>query len=917
MTTSTNTEELRNLPKHYAPAEVEARWYSAWEEAGCFESAPDAEKRPYTIMIPPPNVTGILHMGHALNNTLQDILIRAARMRGRETLWMPGTDHAGIATQSVVERSLHAEGMHRDDLGREAFIERVWQWRETYGGRIIEQLKKLGCSCDWSRTRFTMDEGLSRAVREVFVRLYKEGLIYRGRRLINWSVGSQTALADDEVEHKEVKGHLWHIRYPLKGKPSHLVVATTRPETMLGDTAVAVHPDDERYKSLIGETVVLPVLKREIPVIADEFVDPAFGTGVVKVTPAHDPNDYECGLRHNLPQVIVIGPDGKMTEEAGKYQGLDRFRCREKLVEELKEKKLLEKEEEHVHQVGHCYRTGTVIEPYLSEQWFVRMRPLAEPAIEANRSGRVRFHPQRWERVYLQWLENVRDWCISRQIWWGHRIPVWTCEKCGETIVEMEDPAACPSCASEELTQDPDVLDTWFSSALWPFSTLGWPEETPDLHYYYPTNVLVTARDIIYFWVARMVMMGLRFREEVPFRDVYITSTILDEHGARMSKSAGNGIDPVVMIEGGRQTRFGKEFEYEGYGADALRYTLCALTTEGQDIRLSPTRFEMGRNFINKIWNASRFVLMNLGDLDLGTGAVGEEDLRFEDRWILSRLASVTREVTEALDNYKYSEMATALYDFTWRDYCDWYLEMVKERLREGGEGARTAGRVLAWVLDRILRLFHPVAPFFTEEVWHHLAAFAPARGLGADPAVAPEFLVRADWPEVEEDRRDETIEQEMLRVQEVVRAIRNVRAKFNIPPRTTLAAHIRVDEAGNGSVLTAQADLIRSQASVGDLSVGREVEKPPQSAAEVLEGAQLFVPLSGFMDVELEAKRIAKDLGKKEKALTALNAKLHNQEFLKKAPADVVEREKERKETLTRQIRELQALAASLDEKA
>ncbi len=917
-----NQDERKQLvdqiPKHYVASEVEEKWYSAWEHAGAFHSEPAEKRKPYTIVIPPPNVTGILHMGHALNNTLQDILIRAARMRGYETLWMPGTDHAGIATQNVVERALQQESRHREDLGREKFVERVWQWKAEYGSTIIQQLKKLGSSCDWERERFTMDEGLSRAVREVFVRLYHDGLIYRGRRLINWCVRCHTALADDEIEHEDTGGHLWHIKYPVKGKRRNLVVATTRPETMLGDTGVAVHPEDERYKSLIGSTIILPIMEREIPIVADEFVDPKFGTGVVKVTPAHDPNDYECGLRHELEQITVIGEDGKMTAEAGKYAGLDRFRCRERLVEELEELKLLERIDDHTHSVGHCYRCHSVIEPYLSEQWFVRMKPLAEKAIEATRAGEVRFHPARWERVYLSWLENVRDWCISRQIWWGHRIPVWYHKETGEIIVPRpgeDDPDRSGAYKPEEIERDPDVLDTWFSSALWPFSTMGWPEQTRELAYYYPTDTLVTDRGIIYFWVARMVMMGLQFMGKVPFSHVYIHGTILDEHGAKMSKSKGNGIDPLVMIQGGSQERFGKTFEYEGYGADAIRYTLCALTTEGQDIRLSPTRFEMGRNFINKVWNVSRFVLMNLAQIQDTGASLSMDDLHFEDRWILSRLACVSMEASEAIDNFKYSDYARAIYDFTWRDYCDWYVEMVKGRIRAGGNDAITAGRVLAWVLDQILRLLHPITPFFSEEVWSQLGKLAPRRGLTPEPEPASAFLMLADWPQPAEEMRVQEIEATMNRIQDVVRAIRNIRAKFNLPPKNRVDVTICVSSAEYASQLSGRLDLVRSQAMADRIEVGTDLAKPPQAAAEILQGAQVYVPLSGLMDVEKEKKRVHKDLAKKEKALSSLNLKLQNQQFLDKAPGEIIEREEKRKEELSRQIHELQELARSLDE--
>ncbi len=902
------------MPKHYNAADVEDKWYDAWEQAGCFEAVVDKKKQPYTVVIPPPNVTGILHMGHALNNTLQDILVRTERMRGKNALWQPGTDHAGIATQNVVERELKKDGLHRDDLGREKFIKKVWEWKEQYGSTIIHQLKKLGSSCDWQRERFTMDEGLSRAVRSVFVRLYEQGLLYRGRKLINWCPKDHTALADDEVEHEDKEGKLWHIRYAVKDSPRHIIVATTRPETMLGDTAVAVHPDDERYKELVGQKLILPIVEREIPVIADDFVDPKFGTGCVKVTPAHDPNDYECGLRNNLEQIIVIGEDGRMTEAAGKYQGLDRFRCREKLVEELEQKKCIEKIDEHMHAVGHCYRCNTVIEPYLSEQWFVSMKPLAEKAIEASKNGEVKFHPARWERVYLSWLENVRDWCISRQIWWGHRMPVWYCQDCDEVIVSEIDPTECPKCNSANLRQESDVLDTWFSSALWPFSTLGWPDNTEDLSYFYPTSTLVTDRGIIYFWVARMVMMGLQFMGRVPFKNVYIHGTILDEFGAKMSKSKGNGIDPLVMIKGGSQQRFGKEHTFEGYGADAIRYTLAALTTEGQDIKLSPTRFDMGRNFINKVWNASRFVMMNLAELELDNSEVRESELAFEDRWIISRLNEVIKDMTEAFDSFRYSDLAKAIYDFTWRDYCDWYVEMVKQRMRDGGRSAQVAGRVLATVLDNILRLLHPIAPFFTEEVWTALNGICPSRGLGADEPQAGKFLMIEKWPEVVETARDEALEKSMESVQDIVRAIRNIRAKFNIPPKDGIKAVLSGASEDFVETVSGCVELIKSQAGADEVELGVGLEKPDVSAAEILNGGQVFVSLEGFMDVELEKRRVAKELEVKEKSLAALNGKLRNEGFLAKAPEDVVAREKERKVELTRQIKELMDLAASLE---
>ncbi len=902
------------LPKHYVPSEVEPRRLEEWLSSGAFHSVPDNAKQPYTIVIPPPNVTGILHMGHALNNTLQDILVRQARMKGQEALWMPGTDHAGIATQNVVERSLQDEGLHRDSIGREKFIERVWDWREKYGSTIVTQLKRLGCSCDWERERFTMDEGLSRAVREVFVRLYNDGLIYRGRRLINWCVRCHTALADDEIEHEDKDGKLWYVRYPLKGRRNHLIVATTRPETMLGDTAVAVHPDDARYKDLVGMKVILPIMNREIPIIADAMVDPAFGTGVVKITPAHDPNDFEAGLRHDLEQITVIGTDGKMTQEAGKFAGLDRFRAREKVVEELEETGALERVEEHRHAVGQCYRCDSVVEPYLSEQWFVRMRPLADKAIQATKDGKVKFVPPRWERVYLSWLENVRDWCISRQIWWGHRIPVWYCDDCHEMTVAIKDPEKCSKCDSPNIRQDPDVLDTWFSSALWPFSTLGWPEQTPELAYYYPTSVLVTARDIIYFWVARMVMMGLQFMKDVPFRQVYINGTILDENGARMSKSRENGIDPLVMIQGGKQKRFGKEFTYEGYGADAVRYTLCTLTTDGQDIKLAPTRFEMGRNFINKMWNASRFVLIRLADVPTDCEAVDPAKLSMADKWILSRLSVVIEEASKQLESYRFHEYAKTLYEFAWGDFCDWYVELVKPALNKGGEDAATTGRVLSWVLDNILRLMHPVAPFFTEEVWRLVSEVVPERGLGMPEKAAP-MLVRAPWPDLQAAMawRSPEVERDMARAMDAIRAVRNIRAKFNLPPKAPLPVSVSAADDEYAASLEPLRDMITAQAGLESLDIGVNLPKPHQAASEVLPGAQVYIPLASLMNVEVERKRIEKDLEKKSQVLDNLNLKLHNYEFLDKAPPEVVEREKARRDELTRQIKELTELRDSL----
>jgi valyl-tRNA synthetase len=653
-------------------------------------------------------------MGHALNNTLQDVIIRFRRMQGMNALWVPGTDHAGIATQNVVEREIAKEGLTRDQLGREKFLERVWKWKEQNGNRIINQLRRLGSSCDWTRTRFTMDEGLSRAVRQAFVTLFNNGLIYRGHRLIHWCPRCRTALADDEVENRDAQGSLWYLLYPVKGRRDrHVAVATTRPETMLGDTAVAVNSGDDRYADLVGQTLVLPLMEREIPVIADDAVDPRFGTGAVKVTPAHDFADFEIAGRHDLEVISIMGPDASMNENAGAFSGLDRFAARDKVVEALESRDLLQKTEPYAATLPHCYRCSTVVEPRLSDQWFVRMKELAAPAIDVAGRGKLRFHPARWKREYLRWLENVRDWCISRQIWWGHRIPVWTCRDCEKVIAAIEEPKTCPQCQSSDLEQDPDVLDTWFSSALWPFSTLGWPDDTPDLEYYYPTSTLITDRGILYFWVARMVMMGLRLMRNVPFTDVYVHGTILDEQGRKMSKSLGNGIDPIEMID--------------QYGTDAVRASLVLLSTEGQDLKLSPTKFEMGRNFVNKVWNAARFAVTRIAE-GPPVAAPSGEALGFADRWILSRLQRAVREATDAFDGFRYHEAVTTIYRFVWNEYCDWYVELTKFSLREGGTGAQAARAVLAHVLDRSLRLLHPICPFITEELWTRLSEAAPFR---------------------------------------------------------------------------------------------------------------------------------------------------------------------------------------------
>jgi len=889
------SEKSPPLSTRYDPTPVERKWYAAWEAQKNFHAGPENDGAPYCIVIPPPNVTGALHMGHALNNTLQDILVRWRRMLGRNTLWMPGTDHAGIATQNVVEKVLAGENLRREDLGRDRFLERVWQWKEEYGSRILEQLKRVGCSCDWERLRFTMDEGLSRAVREAFVTLHERGLIYRGKYLINWCPRCRTALSDDEVDHEEHAGSLWFIQYPFKDEPRlHLTVATTRPETMLGDTAVAVNPSDERFRDLIGQTLVLPVVEREIPIIADDFVDPEFGTGAVKVTPAHDPNDFEMGRRHGLDQVNVMNEDGTMNENSGDYDGMDRYECREALLEELRQKMLLEATEPHTHSVGHCYRCHCVIEPYLSDQWFVKMRPLADPALRASAAGTVKFHPQRWQRVYETWLENVRDWCISRQIWWGHRIPAWHCDDCGAVTVARSDPDKCSRCGSEKIRQDEDVLDTWFSSALWPFSTLGWPDETPMLRTYYPTSVLITDRGIIYFWVARMVMMGLQMRGEVPFGDVYIHGTILDEAGRKMSKSLGNGIDPIEIID--------------RYGADAMRFSLVMLTVEGQDVKLSVDRFEMGRNFANKVWNAARFALMNLA-----SGKGGDGDLAIEDRWILSRLEATRETVTNALERFHFNEAIRALYEFTWREFCDWYLEIIKQRLADGSAGP--VRRVLAHVMDSILRMLHPFMPFVTEEIWQHLRARVAEGDLDWAGVTFSEALICAHWPKAEKERRDAGAEETLGRLQDIIRGVRNIRSKLNVPERKPLPVVISVPDEASGEILRRHERILRDFGYIESAEIGVALEKPKQSATDVIGPIQVFVPLAGVLDIDAEKTRLLKRIDAQETRLNGLLKKLATENFLQRAPKNVVESERARRTEIEDQIDKLRKSLAELED--
>ena len=857
------------LPKGYEPQEVENKWYRIWEEGGHFHADEHSPKPHYSIVIPPPNVTGVLHMGHALNNTLQDVLARWKRMTGHEVLWMPGTDHAGIATQNVVEKQLAAEGSDRHELGREQFIGRVWQWRRESGGQIINQLKRLGASCDWQRERFTMDEGLSKAVREVFVRLYEEGLIYRDNRLINWCPRCHTALSDLEVEHDEKKGHLWHLRYPVKGSDRHLVVATTRPETMLGDTAVAVHPEDERYADLVGKTVILPLLGREIPIIADEYVDREFGTGVVKITPAHDFNDFEVGRRHDLEFINVLDPSGNINENGGPYQGLERYAARAKVVADLEVQGLLEKIEEHGNAVGECYRCKTVIEPYMSLQWYVKVGPLAEEAIKAVQEGRTRIVPAQWEKTYYEWMFNIKDWCISRQIWWGHRIPAWYCESCGKITVTREDPEACAHCGSEVIHQETDVLDTWFSSALWPFSTMGWPDQTETLAKFYPTSCLVTGFDILFFWVARMMMMGLKFMGEAPFADVYIHALVRDAQGQKMSKSKGNVIDPLSVID--------------EYGADAFRFTLTAFAAMGRDIKLSTERIAGYKAFANKLWNAARFALMNLEGFEPAAVDLGKLDLSLADRWILVRLAETAREVNRALAEYKFNDVASLLYAFTWHSFCDWYIELIKEDLY-GEEAARKerARAVLFTVLEQLLRLLHPLMPFITEEIWQALPGERHVTS-----------IMQAAYPEGAGLPADAEGAERMELVMEVVKAIRNIRGEMDVPPGKTIAAVLDCRSEASAAVLREGEGYVRALARVGELNYGVGIERPAQAATQVAGDVEILLPLAGLINLDEEEKRLAKEIAKVEKDVLLFSRKLSNEDFLAKAPPAVLEKDR------------------------
>ncbi|WP_036723384.1 valine--tRNA ligase [Paenibacillus forsythiae] len=855
------------MPTTYDPKAAEQKWYPYWMEGGFFRAGQRPEAKPYTIVIPPPNVTGMLHIGHALDFTLQDILIRTKRMQGYDTLWLPGTDHAGIATQTKVEQKLRAQNISRYDLGREKFLEQVWDWKDQYAATIHEQWAKMGLSLDYSRERFTLDEGLSKAVREVFVKLYEKGLIYRGKRIINWDPAARTALSDIEVEYKEVNGHLYHLRYPLKDGSGFITVATTRPETMLGDTAVAVHPEDERYKDMIGKTLVLPVVGREIPVIADEYVEKEFGSGAVKITPAHDPNDFEVGQRHNLPQIVVMDESGTMNSEAGPYQGQDRSECRKNIVADLKEQGVLISIEDHVHQVGHSERSGAVVEPYLSTQWFVAMQPLAEAAIQAQKDGSgVNFVPDRFEKIYLHWIENVRDWCISRQLWWGHRIPAWYSESTGEMVVARDEEEARRISGLSDLKQDEDVLDTWFSSGLWPFSTLGWPDDSEDLKRYYPTDVLVTGYDIIYFWVARMIFTALEFTGEKPFSDVLIHGLVRDAEGRKMSKSLGNGVDPLEVIE--------------KYGADAMRFMISTGSTPGQDLRFRWEKVEQARNFANKIWNASRFALMNLEgvafeDIDI-SGKLGTAD-----RWILHRLNETSRDISRLINAYDFGETGRLLYNFIWDDLCDWYIEFAKLSLYgSDAEAKRSTQSVLAYVLDRTLRLIHPFMPYISEEIWQHL----PHQG---------ETITLAAWPQYDAALENPDAVAEMNLLMDLIRAVRNIRAEVNVPMSKKVELIVKAGSEETLAIIERNNVYISRFAGTSSFEAGLHPEAPEKVMSAVITGAELLLPLSGLIDIEQEIARLEKEVQTLNSEVERVDKKLGNPGFVAKAPAKVIEEER------------------------
>ncbi len=862
--------EANNLDKTYDPKQVEDKLYKEWVDNGYFHAKVDSNKTPYTIVIPPPNITGQLHMGHALDNTLQDILIRWRRMQGYSALWLPGTDHASIATEAKIVEAMAKEGLTKEMLGRDKFLERAWEWKKVYGGRIVEQLKKLGSSCDWDRERFTMDEGLSEAVKEVFIRLYNKKLIYRGERIINWCPKCNTSISDAEVEYEEKEGSFWHIKYPVKDGNEYIIVATTRPETMLGDTAVAVNPEDDRYKHLVGKTVVLPLMNREIPIIADSYVDKEFGTGAVKITPAHDPNDFEVGLRHNLQQIRVMDDNATMNENAGQYEGMDRYEARKQIIEDLKNLDLLLKIEGHTHNVGTCYRCSTVIEPIISKQWFVHMKPLAEPAIEVVKNGTIKFVPERFSKIYFNWMENIQDWCISRQLWWGHRIPAYYCQSCGKTMVAEDMPDVCPDCNSSRIEQDPDTLDTWFSSALWPFSTLGWPKETEDLKYFYPTNVLVTGYDIIFFWVARMIFSGMEQMGEEPFKYVFIHGIVRDELGRKMSKSLGNGIDPLEVIE--------------KFGTDALRFALTIGISPGSDLRFSDKKVESSRNFANKVWNASRFVLMNFDEgLDLLKADAGK--FTMADKWILTRINNLAKDVTENMEKFELGIALQKVYEFIWEEFCDWYIELVKPRLYDRESDTRLEAQyVLNYVLGNALKLLHPYMPFISDEIYGHL--------INDDPSI-----MVSKWPEYREDYNFPQDEKKMQLIMEAIRNIRNIRAEMNVPPsRKAKIVFVAAGEEERNTFGEGRSFFERLASASEVLIQADKTGIPSDAVASVIAGTEIFIPMDELIDIDKEVERLEKEKSNLEKELQRVNGKLGNEGFVSKAPPKVIEEERAKK---------------------
>ncbi len=856
----------------YEPHEIEKKLYNHWMEKDYFKVKVDKDKKPFTILIPPPNVTGSLHMGHALDNTIQDMIIRFRRMQGYNTLWIPGTDHAGIATQNKVEKEIAEEGLTRKDLGREEFLKRVWAWKEKYGRNIVYQLQRLGVSCDWTRERFTMDSVCSMAVKTAFKALFDKGLIYRGKYIINWCPRCLTALSDLEVLHEETEGNLYHINYPFLEGDGGVIVATTRPETMLGDTAVAVHPHDEKYKTLTGKTLVLPILNRKIPLIGDEYVDPSFGTGAVKITPAHDPNDFEVGNRHNLKQIVVIDEKGIMTEEAGPYKGMSREECRKNIIDDLKAGGFLVKVEPYMHGVGKCYRCNTSIEPHISEQWFCKMKALAEPAIEAVKKGHMRFFPDKYKDLYLYWMENIKDWCISRQLWWGHRIPVWYCDDCSNYFASIETPSTCEKCNSSHIHQESDVLDTWFSSGLWPLSTMGWPEETEDIKYFYPTSVLVTARDIIYLWVARMMMMGLEFKGDVPFHHVFIHATILNSEGKRMSKSLGTGIDPLDLMD--------------KYGTDATRFGLTYMTAQGQDVKFTEERLEMSRNFANKIWNATRFTLMNLEGFTPGSTSIDDLNLDLPDKWIISRYAGLVTKMTYSYANYEFSEGAREFYEFFWNEFCDWYLEISKLSLNSPDEKRKFTVRYVLWyILTGSIKLLHPVMPFITEELWSYLPE---SKGT----------VMFAEWPSINEHMIDKKAEDEMNVMSGIIKSVRALRGDLSVAPSKEIQISIEAPEEQDRFLIEKNSSYINKLGKISEIALLSSFEKKPEMAfSTCFQTMVIYMPVKDLIDIEQEKKKLGKEIEKLDKDLEKINQKLTNEAFLGKAPPEIINKEKARQE--------------------